>query len=161
MKWSNVINSLLRHINAFRAGEDFDKESGLLHLDHAMCNLVFLREFMRIYPQGDDRLHKYLEMPKVGLDIDDVLSDTISYWCEFHGCDIPSWWHDSNFSKEEWIKQEVIEYDWANEGFGDDSIKELLNKGYEKGYNDAVKLLRDMLKVLHDIAEGQYPSTNE
>jgi hypothetical protein len=104
MKWSNVINSLLRHINAFRAGEDFDKESGLLHLDHAMCNLVFLREFMRIYPQGDDRLHKYLEMPKVGLDIDDVLSDTISYWCEFHGCDIPSWWHDSNFSKEEFDK---------------------------------------------------------
>ena len=67
----------------------------------------------------------------------------------------------NNEEKDEWIKQEVIEYDWANEGFGDDSIKELLNKGYEKGYNDAVKLLRDMLKVLHDIAEGQYPSTNE
>ena len=44
----------------------------------------------------------------------------------------------NNEEKDEWIKQEVIEYDWANEGFGDESIKRLLNNGYEKGYSDAL-----------------------
>jgi len=44
----------------------------------------------------------------------------------------------SNKEKDDWINQEVIEYDWANEGFGDESIKRLLNKGYEKGYSDAL-----------------------
>jgi 5'(3')-deoxyribonucleotidase len=100
MKWSKVIGSLMRHINAFRAGEDFDKETGIYHIAHAMCNLTFLLEYYRIYPQGDDRVQKYLEMPTVGLDIDDVLADTVNYWCKYHQCDIPAWWHDSNFKKE-------------------------------------------------------------
>jgi len=64
-------------------------------------------------------------------------------------------------SKDEWISREVIEYDWDNEGFGDESIKRLLNKGYEKGYNDALKLTEEAIKALKDIAEGLYPSTAE
>ena len=63
--------------------------------------------------------------------------------------------------KDEWISREVIEYDWEYEGFGDESIKELLNKGYEKGYNDALKLTEEAIKALKDIAEGLYPSTAE
>lgn len=34
----------LRHLNAYRTGEKFDPESGLPHLAHAMCCLVFLLE---------------------------------------------------------------------------------------------------------------------
>lgn len=34
--------ALLRHINAFRMGEEIDKESGMSHLWHAACNLMFL-----------------------------------------------------------------------------------------------------------------------
>lgn len=34
--------ALLRHINAYRMGEDTDRESGLPHLWHAACNLMFL-----------------------------------------------------------------------------------------------------------------------
>ena len=63
--------------------------------------------------------------------------------------------------KDEWISREVIEYDWNNEGFGDESIKELLSKGYERGYNDALKLTEEAIKALKDIAEGLYPSTAE
>src|SRR5947209_1128490 len=37
--WSRVIDSSLRHIHAFNDGEDFDPESGINHLAHAMCNL--------------------------------------------------------------------------------------------------------------------------
>lgn len=34
--------ALMRHITAWRKGEKMDEESGLSHLAHAMCNLVFL-----------------------------------------------------------------------------------------------------------------------
>lgn len=34
--------SLRRHINAWRKGELIDKESGLSHLAHAACNVMFL-----------------------------------------------------------------------------------------------------------------------
>ncbi len=34
----------MRHINAYRAGEMLDQESGLPHLAHAMCCLAFLIE---------------------------------------------------------------------------------------------------------------------
>ena len=50
--WRHVPNAqdryyaaALRHLVAWRQGEEFDAESGLPHLAHAMCNLVFLLEF--------------------------------------------------------------------------------------------------------------------
>ena len=45
----------LRHIFAWIAGEDFDKESGLHHLKHAACNLAFLLEYIEEHPELDDR----------------------------------------------------------------------------------------------------------
>lgn len=63
--------------------------------------------------------------------------------------------------KEEWIRREVTDYDWENEGFGDSSIEELLSKGYERGYNDAMKLMAEAIKALRNIAEGLYPSNAE
>lgn len=50
--WQNVEDAedryyaaLLRHLMAYRAGETADKESGLSHLKHAACNLMFLLHF--------------------------------------------------------------------------------------------------------------------
>ena len=34
--------ALMRHLVAFRKGEKIDPESGLSHLAHAMCNVIFL-----------------------------------------------------------------------------------------------------------------------
>lgn len=77
MKWSKVVASLNRHLVAFENGEDFDKESGLLHLSHLACNVAFLIEYCYTYPQGDDRPHRYLLQNKIGLDIDEVLADFV------------------------------------------------------------------------------------
>jgi hypothetical protein len=77
MKWSKVISSLKRHTAAFERGEDYDKETGLLHTAHIMCNAAFLTEYYKIYPQGDDRPHNYLRRAKIGLDIDEVLCDFV------------------------------------------------------------------------------------
>lgn len=42
-----IMGALLRHINAYRKGEKYDKESGYSHLWHAACNLMFLIELER------------------------------------------------------------------------------------------------------------------
>jgi len=80
MKWSKVLASMKRHISAFERGEDYDKETNLLHMAHVMCNAHFLTEYYRIYPQGDDRPHSYLQDLKIGLDIDEVLADWVGAW---------------------------------------------------------------------------------
>ena len=41
---SVYVDALMRHLEAHRSGILFDGESGLPHLHHALCNLVFLCE---------------------------------------------------------------------------------------------------------------------
>ena len=53
--WSRPLSAALRHITAFNNGEDKDPESGLSHLAHAMCCIMFLLEFEKTHPELDDR----------------------------------------------------------------------------------------------------------
>ena len=53
--WTRIFNSCMRHLMAWIRGEDNDPESGLNHLAHAACNLLFLLEFTRTHPELDDR----------------------------------------------------------------------------------------------------------
>jgi 5'(3')-deoxyribonucleotidase len=101
MPWSKVIASMKRHINKFESGEDFDEETSLLHVAHIMCNAAFLTEYYRIFPQGDDRPHKYLSTPKIGLDIDEVLADWVGHWTRHHGQEVPETWNfDRNINSK-------------------------------------------------------------
>jgi hypothetical protein len=53
--FTRIIASLERHLNAIKAGEDVDPESGLPHIDHVGCNWMFLSFFMKKMPELDDR----------------------------------------------------------------------------------------------------------
>jgi hypothetical protein len=53
-KLSRCYNALLRHMFAFWRGEDNDPETGISHLAHAMCNLIFLM-YHRTEKEADDR----------------------------------------------------------------------------------------------------------
>ena len=53
--WSRLYGAAQRHLHQWYSGETFDTESGLNHLSHALCNLVFLIEFSRSHPELDDR----------------------------------------------------------------------------------------------------------
>lgn len=53
--WSRPLAAAMRHITAFNAGEDTDPESGLSHLAHAACCIMFLLEFEKTHPNLDDR----------------------------------------------------------------------------------------------------------
>lgn len=41
-EWARDYAAVLRHLNAWWGGEDLDPESGLSHLAHAACDMMFL-----------------------------------------------------------------------------------------------------------------------
>lgn len=55
MAWSRCYASLLRHSFAWWAGEDNDPETGLSHLAHCGCNILFLLEYIQKKRGTDDR----------------------------------------------------------------------------------------------------------
>ena len=59
--WSRPLSAAMRHITAFNDGEDKDPESGLSHLAHAACCIMFLLEFEKTHQHLDDR---YSPQPK-------------------------------------------------------------------------------------------------
>ncbi len=52
---SRLLAAALRHLFAHMKGEDNDPESGLPHVDHAACCLMFLANLIRTRPDLDDR----------------------------------------------------------------------------------------------------------
>jgi len=84
LSWTSVLASLKRHIAAIELGEDYDPESGRLHIAHAACNVHFLNAFYYIFPQGDDRPKNYLKLPKIGLDLDGLIIDFTGSWHELY-----------------------------------------------------------------------------
>lgn len=55
MSWSRLYAATLRHLTQWWLGQDLDSESGLPHLAHAACNLLFLIEYQYTNTKLDDR----------------------------------------------------------------------------------------------------------
>lgn len=112
-KWSVVLKSLKKHLAAFENGEDYDKESGQLHVSHIASDVHFLNAYYYLYPQGDDRRKKYLNLPKIGLDIDEVLCNWIDAWIKkFDINNVPnSWFFDRKIQKRFEIMRQNSELD--------------------------------------------------
>ena len=55
---SSYYDACHRHLEEFWSGIDNDAESGLHHLDHAMCNLIFLKWILKNKPETDTRLEE-------------------------------------------------------------------------------------------------------
>ena len=47
MEWGRLYAAIQRHLNAFAKGWEYDDETGLSHLLHASCGLMFLYEMQR------------------------------------------------------------------------------------------------------------------
>ncbi len=87
IKWSKLIGSMKRHLTKFEKGLDYDEESNLYELAHLATNAIMLLEYYKIAPEMDDRQHKYLQYKKIGLDIDEVLSDFVGDYCKKYNID--------------------------------------------------------------------------
>lgn len=55
MAHSRNFNSLMRHLTAWWEGQDMDEETGLSHLAHAGCRILFLLYNAQEHPEDDDR----------------------------------------------------------------------------------------------------------
>ena len=53
--WSRLLGAAMRHLIAFQSGEDIDPESGLPHIDHLACCVMFLSEHQKVKLGTDDR----------------------------------------------------------------------------------------------------------
>lgn len=80
LSWMSVIASFERHLKDYEMGVTNDDESGLLHISHAVTNIHFLNAFYYIFPQGDDRDKAILKLPKIGLDVDEIIVDFVGGW---------------------------------------------------------------------------------
>lgn len=57
MDWSRPFSAMMRHMWAWWSGEDIDQESGLSHLAHAACCVLFLLAYNKRFDGYDDRPH--------------------------------------------------------------------------------------------------------
>jgi hypothetical protein len=55
MAWSRIYGAVQRHLTAWYAGAGADDETGLSHLDHALCCLAFLATYEARDIGTDDR----------------------------------------------------------------------------------------------------------
>ena len=51
----SIVDSMERHLSAWKKGEDIDSESGLLHASHMATNAVMLIEMILLRPDLNDR----------------------------------------------------------------------------------------------------------
>lgn len=58
IQYSRLLDAAMRHLYAFADGEDLDAESGLSHIAHAGCCVVFLLGMINAKPEMDDRYRK-------------------------------------------------------------------------------------------------------
>lgn len=56
--WSRVLDAILRHLLAYKEGEDLDPETGISHIAHARCGTAFLLEYEISHKELDDRPKK-------------------------------------------------------------------------------------------------------
>lgn len=102
LSWMSVIASFERHLKDYQMGIINDLESGLPHLAHAACNIHFLNAFYYIFPQGDDRPKPYLNIPKIGLDVDGLTADFCKGWNKLYPetPTQPTTWHYDYLMRE-------------------------------------------------------------
>lgn len=55
IKYSRLLAASMRHLGKYNSGEDIDSETGISHIAHAACNLVFLLWMAKNRPDMDDR----------------------------------------------------------------------------------------------------------
>lgn len=122
----------MRHFEAYRKGEEFDPESGLRHLSHCACNLMFLIELC------------IREENECKTTVDEIVNFTGEY---------PSLLEDDKFNK---CSDIVFKYEKDTVLNGNSNISEaeyLMNKEYVEGYRSAIgKLVKDVMKF-KDIVE--------
>lgn len=62
IKYTRIYGAILRHLWSWYRGEDNDPETGISHLAHAGCGILFLLQYSATRLQFDDRPIKELNL---------------------------------------------------------------------------------------------------
>ncbi len=89
--WSILIQKMNFHGNEIQKGNDYYTD-GILHSVHVQYYSSLLTEYYSTHPNGDDRKHSYLNIPNIGLDIDEVLANWVDSWIKLYGMEKPTAW---------------------------------------------------------------------
>jgi len=114
--WTVLLSKINFHLIAVENGEDYAAD-GQLHSVHIQYYSSILTEYYKLHPTGDDRLHKYMNIPKIGLDIDEVLADWVTPWIKYYNLQKPtSWYFDRHILErfEEMRKKGVLDEFYLN-----------------------------------------------
>jgi len=84
MPWTKVMESVERHIQDWKNGIDFDEDLGTYNLANAIWGLDKILDFYQSHPNLDDRKNTFFDK-RVGLDLDGVMFDYSSAFCEWAG----------------------------------------------------------------------------
>lgn len=96
--WTTILSKINFHLIAIENGDDY--YDGVLHSVHIQYYSAILTEYYKINPQRDDRLHKYMHIPRIGLDIDEVIADWVNPWIKKFNLKNPtSWYFDRHILK--------------------------------------------------------------
>lgn len=115
MSWSKLMGALERHYQAFKSGEDFASDSGIYHLGHLMACAMMLTDYYRSNPQFDDREKSYLKMPKIVLDIDEVVCSWTEGYLKKYGEESKGLYWDASYKIGDRLKElESDEEFWVN-----------------------------------------------
>lgn len=92
INWTILFSKIDYHLLAIKNCEDKDKD-GVKHSVHLQYLSSILTEYYDVHPSGDDRKHKYLRIPRIGLDIDEVLADWVTPWVKYYKLQKPTSWY--------------------------------------------------------------------
>lgn len=96
IQWTTLLSKIDFHLHEIKNGNDTDSD-GKKHSVHLQYYSSVLTEYSQLHLKGDDRKHKYMKIPKIGLDIDEVIADWVTPWIEYYGLKKPTSWY---FDKE-------------------------------------------------------------
>jgi hypothetical protein len=100
LPWMSTIASVKRHIQQWCEGQEVDDDLKTQHLANAAWGLFALMEYQKTHPELDDRPHNYLKIPKIALDIDDVICDFVPAYRAMFGGNEPTAWNFSYKTSE-------------------------------------------------------------
>lgn len=113
LKWTDVLNSLKKHLNEFELGHDYE-ENNVLNIAEVAADALILCEYYKIYPQGDDRCLPPLVKPIVALDLDDTVFDFKAAYNKRFNTKMSDYWNgDYDISKNLEVLQKEKDF-WIN-----------------------------------------------
>lgn len=89
---SELINKLKCKLNDFENLKDIDND-GLYNIDKVAAYALMIHDILVKSPHKDDRMNNYFTLPKIALDIDDVVCDFKKGFNEKTGLELNPYWN--------------------------------------------------------------------